>query len=114
MSAIALLIFKVLISLAVSLAVLRMLSGPLENILVHLCPDAQAADFWVSYTRVMLIIAPLLLVLSADLLTRYASPSDSLHFALIAALSGLLIGLYAVGRRLSQFARPQKSTGSKS
>lgn len=114
MSAIALLIFKALISLTVSLAVFRMLSGPLENVLVQLCPDAQAADFWVRYTRVMLIIAPLLLVLSVDVLTRYASPSDSLHFALIAALSGLLIGLYAVGRRLSQFARPQKSTGPKS
>lgn len=114
MSAVALIIVKVLISLTVSLAVLRMLSGPLENVLVRLCPDAQVADFWVTYTRVMLIIAPLLLVPSVDVLTRYATPSDSLHFALIAALSGLLIGLYAVGHRLSQFARPQESTGPKS
>ena len=61
MSAVALIIVKALISLTVSLAVLRMLSGPLENVLVRLCPDAQVADFWVTYTRVMLIIAPLLL-----------------------------------------------------
>lgn len=45
MSAVALIIVKVLISLTVSLAVLRMLSGPLENVLVRLCPDAQVADF---------------------------------------------------------------------
>lgn len=75
----------------------------------RICPDEQAALFWLSYTKVMLMIAPLLLVLMVNMFSHFSDPMDSLRLALIAALGGLLIGLHSIGRRLGQFvATPQK------
>lgn len=51
----------------------------------------------------MLMIAPLLLVLTVDMFTDFSDPMDSLRVALMAALGGLLIGLYSIGKRLGQF-----------
>lgn len=104
-----LLFSEALVSVAVSLAVLYVLSGPLMNILGRICPDEQAAAFWLSYTKVMLMIAPLLLVLTVDMFTHFSNPMDSLRLALMAALGGLLIGLHSIGKRLGKFvATPQK------
>ncbi len=97
------------ISVAVSLAVLYVLSNPLINVLERICPDEQAAVFWLSYTKVMLMIAPFLLVLIVDFFTHFSDPMDKLRLALIVALAGLLIGLHSVGKRLGQFvATPKK------
>lgn len=93
------------ISAAVSFAVLRVLSGPLMNILRRICPDEQAAAFWLSYTKVMLMIAPLLLVLTVDMFAHFRDPLDSVRLALMAALGGLLIGLRSIGKRLEQFVK---------
>lgn len=94
-----------LISVAVSFTVLYVLSGPLMNVLGRICPDEQAAAFWLSYAKVMLTIAPLLLVLLVDMFARSGNPLDSLRLALMAALGGLLIGLHSIGKRLGQFAK---------
>ena len=51
------------VSLLASLSVLAVLTPSLHQLLRRLCPDEAAAAFWLSYTRVMLVIAPLLLVL---------------------------------------------------
>jgi len=93
------------ISIAVSFAVLRVLSSPLMNILGRICPDEQAAAFWLSYTKLMLMIAPLLLVLMVDMFAHFSDPLDSVRLALIAALGGLLIGLHSIGKRLGQFVK---------
>lgn len=93
------------ISVAVSFTVLRVLSGPLMNILGRICPDEQAAAFWLSYTKVMLMLAPLLLVLMVDLFARFSDPLDNVHLALMAALGGLLIGLHSIGKRLGRFVK---------
>lgn len=111
MNAYFLLFAETLISVAASLAVLRVLSGPLMNVLSRICPDEQAAAFWQSYTRVMLMIAPLLLVLAVDLFTRFSDPLDTLRLALMAALAGLLFGLHAVGRRLGKFVAAPREAG---
>ncbi len=103
MNAYLLLCAESLISLAVSLAVLRVLAGALVNVLGRICPDAETAAFWHGYTKLMLVIAPLLLVLTADMFTHFSDPLDSLRFALMAALAGLLAGLHAIGRRLGRF-----------
>ena len=100
------LLFESLVSAGVSLAVLYVLSGPLVNVLCKICPDDQAALFWLSYTKVMLMIVPLLLVLTVDMLTHFSDPVDSLRLTLMAVLGGLLIGLYSVGKRLGQFVTP--------
>lgn len=98
-----LLIAEFLLSIAVSFAALYFLSRPLANVLVRICPDEQAAAFWQSYTKVMLVISPLLLVLAVDLFSNLSDPLDSLRLTLIAALGGLLAGLYSIGKRLGQF-----------
>lgn len=97
------------ISAAVSFAVLRVLSGPLMNILSRICPDEQAAAFWLSYAKVMLMIAPLLLVLTVDMFAHFRDPLDSVRLALMAALGGLLIGLRSIGKRLEQFVKMPES-----
>ncbi len=96
-------LFEILMSTAVSLTVLFVLSTPLVNLLDRICPDQQAAAFWLSYTKVMLMIFPLLLVLSVDFFTHFSDPIDSLRLAMIAVLGGLLIGLHSIGKRLALF-----------
>lgn len=112
MNANYLLPLELLLSVIMSLAVLHALSGPLVNVLERICPDKPAAIFWLSYTKVMLISAPLVLVMTVDLFTHFNNPMDTLRLALLAALAGLLIGLHSVGKRLGQFVVPPKETGS--
>lgn len=114
MNAYFLLFAESLISVAMSIAVLYILAGPLVNVLGRICPDEEAAVFWLSYTKVMLMIAPLLLVLMVDMFTHFSAPIDSLRLALMAALGGLLIGLHSIGKRLGQFVTAPQQPGSAS
>ena len=108
-----LLLLEALTSITVSLTVLYVLSRPLMNVLSRICPDEQAAAFWLSYTKVMLLIAPLLLVLTVDMFAHFSDPMDAWRFALMMALGGILIGLYMVGERLGRFVTaPQKTGGA--
>lgn len=109
MDAFLLLLAEAAISLFISLIVLFALSGPLVNILARICPDDKAALFWLSYTRLMLTIAPLLLVLLVDMFASAVSPYTSLRLTLIAALGGVLFGLQRISQRLGQFARPAQN-----
>jgi len=105
-----LLLVESLTSVTVSLTVLYVLSRPLMNVLSRICPDEHAAVFWLSYTKVMLLIAPLLLVLTVDMFAHFSDPMDTWRFSLMMALGGILIGLYMVGERLGQFVTfPQKA-----
>lgn len=114
MNAYALLATELLISITISLAVLHTMSRPLKNVLTRICPDEQAAFFWLSYTRIMMLLAPLLLVLSVDLFTHFVNPMDTLRLASIAALGGLLVGLHAVGKQIGLFIRAPKEAGGES
>lgn len=114
MNAYLLLFLESLTSIFISLSVLYVLSRPLMNILARICPDEQAAAFWLSYTKVMLMIAPLLLVLTVDLFTHFSDPLDTLRLTLMAALGGMLIGLHAIGKRLAQFVTTPQQPGSTS
>ncbi|WP_432722741.1 hypothetical protein R0381_001500 [Jeongeupia wiesaeckerbachi] len=91
------------LSITISLIVLRVLSDPLVELLAQLCPDVQSARFWLSYSQLMLIIAPLLLVLFTDAVVNAGGAAPSLRLALIAVLAGLLFSLYLIGRRLGAF-----------
>lgn len=105
MSPLVQLLLASLVSVSLSLGVLRLLSPPLMRVLSRICPDEAAAAFWLSYTQVMLTIAPLLATLAADGFVGTDHPLAAIRLTLMAALVGLLIGLYAVGRRLGQFVR---------
>lgn len=98
-------------SAALSLAVLSILSTPLINTLNRICPDEQAATFWLSYTKVLFMILPLLLVLSVDMLTDFKDPIDDLRLGFIAVLAGLLLGLHAIGKRLGKFVVAPRPPG---
>ena len=107
-----LLMLELLICVIMSLVVLRVLSGPLSNVLERICPDKPAAIFWLSYTKVMLISAPLLLVLTVDLFAHFSNPLDSLRLALMTSLAGVLLGLHSIGKRLGHFVLIPKAAGS--
>lgn len=100
MSTINLFIAEIIISLTLSAATLLVLSGPLINVLSDLCPTKKQAEFWLAYTRMMLSISPLLLVLVVD---GFVSSEDTLahvRVSLMAALAGLLFGMIIVGKRI--------------
>ncbi len=105
MNAFLQLLVAALISVSMSLAVLRLLSRPLARMLARICPDEAAATFWLSYTQVMLTIAPLLATLVVDGFAGTDQPLAALRLTVMATLVGLLVGLYAVGHRLGQFVR---------
>lgn len=109
MNAYLFLLLEMLISVAASTIVLRALTLPLLRTLQQVCPDEQSAGFWLSYTRVMLVIAPLILVLVLDSFSHFANPLDSLRMTVLAALAGLLVGMHLLGRRLGRFIRPPEA-----
>ncbi len=98
-----LLLCEFITSISVSLGVLYVISTPLLNVLIRICPDEQAATFWLSYTKVTLMLLPLLFVISMDIFSHFDDPMDSLRLGLMAVLAGLLIGLYSIGKRLGKF-----------
>lgn len=109
-----LLLVESLTSITVSITVLYVISRPLMNVLSRICPDEHAAAFWLSYTKIMLLLAPLLLLLSVDMFAHFSDPMDTWRFSLIVALGGILIGLYMVGERLGRFVTSPQKTGAAS
>lgn len=91
---------EIAICLSLSTAVLLVLSPPLQRALNDLCPTERQAAFWLSYTRLMLFLAPLLLVLIINTMTIYNETLEVIRITLIATLVGLLIGLMIVGKRV--------------
>ena len=99
MSDINLLLIETVISLIASITIMLLISQPLKAALIDLCPTEKQANFWLAYTRTMLLISPLLLVLFINSTHKGDSFSD-LRSAFIAALTGLLIGLIVIGRKM--------------
>lgn len=112
MNACTLLITESLLSFALSATVLIVLSRPLRDTLAKACPDTEAAALWLSITRIVLVIVPFLLVLLVDTFSRHSNPLDSLRFALLAALAGVLVGLHSIGKQLSRFVVAPQHKGS--
>jgi membrane-associated HD superfamily phosphohydrolase len=96
----SLFIAEIIISLTLTIATLMVLTRPLINVLKELCPTQKQAEFWLAYTRIMLAISPLLLVLIVD---GFVSSSDlmvNIRVAIFAALAGLFLGMIIVGKRI--------------
>ncbi len=51
---------EICLSLTTSLFTLLLLRGSLHGVLTDLCQSTQRAEFWTSFTKLMLIIGPLL------------------------------------------------------
>lgn len=98
----ATLLIECLVSILLSRAVLQLLSRQLAGTLERLCPDTPATAFWLSYTKLMLILTPLFCVLLFDLRLPPGDLAARLRLGLIASLGGLLFGLWLLGRRLGR------------
>ena len=93
-------ISEVIVSLGLSTLSLWVLSKPLMNVLTDLCPTKKQADFWQAYTRIMLSISPLLLILLVDSFIPSNNLLEHIRISLMAGLTGLLIGMIIVGKRI--------------
>lgn len=99
MNELTLLLVESIISVVASITIMLLISHPLKAALLDLCPTEKQANFWLAYTRTMLLISPLLLVLFINSTHKGDTFSD-LRSAFIAALTGLLIGLIIIGRKM--------------
>jgi hypothetical protein len=99
MTSVTLLTIEIILSIATSLVIMWLMAQPLKSALVDLCPTEKQANFWFAYTRVMLLITPLLFVLFTNARHTGDTLSD-LRSALMAVLAGLLAGLIVVGRKM--------------
>ncbi len=99
MTSLTLFVYEVLLSLLLSTIVLLILAAPLRRMLQNICHSDEQALFWVAYTRTMLFISPLLIVILVGLLAD-ASGLVHIKVTLISALGGLVFGLIVIGRKM--------------
>ena len=90
---------EVAICLGIALAVTHLLSPLLKELLAETCGTAQRAAFWVTFTQLMLFMAPLLLVVffTKTGTVMQANAAVVVKDALFLALLGEFIALSAVG-----------------
>ncbi len=100
MNSLLLFVSEISISLILSLITLMIISRPLVNILEDLCPTQKQATFWLAYTRVMLFISPLLLVLMVSIMSELKNNIDNIKISLLSALAGLLLGMLIIGKKI--------------
>jgi hypothetical protein len=94
------LISAIAVSLLVSTAILLTIVKPLRQILAQLCKSGEATPFWVSFTIVMLYVAPLFFaVMWAPIFN--STTVHALRTALVASLFGAMVGLLIVGYKLA-------------
>jgi hypothetical protein len=95
-----------LLSLLLSTVLVRVLSTPLRSILKQICPTADAGQFWVAFTSVMLYVAPLFFAVFSQSLIDGVEIAQVVRQALVAALFGAFAALLVVGYKIAS-ARPQ-------
>jgi len=95
-------------SLALSVVVLLRLQRLLRHVGTEVCERGGAAtEFWLAYTQLMMVIAPLLLVSWFSRAGTHYSPAQQLSSSFSLVLIGQFIGLALVGRTVwKSIARP--------
>ena len=109
MNIVLIFVIEITISICLSIATLLLLAKPLVNILEDLCPTKKQAEFWLAYTRIMLLLSPLLLVLVVSMVKSGDNGIETVKISLVSALAGLLLGMLIVGKKI--FAPAQKMSG---
>jgi len=99
MSDIQILFIEVAVGLVTSIIILGLIDRSLGSALTDLCPTGRLAWFWLTYTRIMILTAPMLLVLITDRVYG-GTLFENLRAALIASLTGVIIGMIILGRRM--------------
>lgn len=101
-------IIEILISFVVSACVIYILNKPLQNVLTDICGTEIRAKFWVMYTNLMLVIAPLLTSIIFGKSHRVAEASFSFYkTAFGSVLFGVFISLVIIGLQITK-TLPQK------
>ena len=86
-------------SIAVSLLILSRLQKLLRRLGNEVCEQGGGStEFWVAYTQLMMVIAPLLLIALFSHAGRTLSPVEQMQSSLAVVLSGQVAGLVLVGR----------------
>ena len=98
---------EMLLSLTISAFVLYLLQPVLREMLCELCRRESRAAFWATFTRLMVFIAPLLVVI---LLTRSTGAQEivlvkAIRDTLLHTLLGQFVGLLIIGKVLLNFSR---------
>lgn len=85
---------------SLSICVIFMFRNHLRDVLNDSCCTPRRADFWVMFTQLMLVIAPLLLVIYfTDMRPTLASePAAFIKDTLFRSLLGIFIAIAMVGR----------------
>jgi len=91
---------EVLGSMALSTVVLAKLQGRLQRVGAEVCGRQAGAEFWVSYTQLMMFIAPLMLI---AFFSRAGNPAlagtvEQLKSSLLLLMAGQFAGLVLMGR----------------
>ena len=91
-------LFEVAASLAISTLILLRLRHMLRNVGNEVCEQGgRATDFWVAYTELMMLVAPLALIAWFSKAGQYYGVAQLQHsFGVV--LTGQFIGLALVGR----------------
>ena len=91
---------EVLASLGLSTLVLAKLQGRLQRVGADVCGRPAGADFWVSYTQLMMFIAPLMLIafFSRAGNLALAGTVEQLKSSLLLLMAGQFVGLALMGR----------------
>ena len=106
----------VAITTATSLTVVTYLRASLRSILTDLCGTLERANFWLAFSKVTLVLVPLIFALSSQAEPASNHPAvfeigDQLRLALI----GLVVSVVILGIVIGSFiprTRPQAALGS--
>lgn len=106
-NSVLILTLEMFLSLSISAVVLYLLQPVLQALLNELCHGQIHARFWSTFTRLMLLIAPLLVVLlySHSLSAEEIDTARVIRDSLLHILMGEFIGLLTVGVILLRFTR---------
>lgn len=90
---------QIVISLSVSGVVIALLRPVIFDIFLGACGSAPRARFWMTFTHINLVLAPLLLVMFFAPVTDATVPESTqlVRDALFRALIGVFIGIATVG-----------------
>lgn len=100
MTTLTLLLFKIVACVTISFFVIWQFRAALNAILTETCGTPQRAEFWLTFTQLMLVISPLLIVIfyaSTDPLAP-SIPALMLKEVLFQTLLGIFIALVLVAR----------------
>lgn len=93
---------QLVIALSMSIFILILIKPYLKDVLKDTCGTEHSAEFWVRFTQLMMVIAPLVIVIffaglqsSEQMLNQ---PAYILKQTLLQTLVGELVGLAFVGR----------------